>query len=128
MRYLISKNGQPETIILADTSAIADHCAAVLGGTARALADGEIVELPAPPTGSTPAMSKLAFLRRFTAAERIAIRASPNPVVVDFMGLLDLADEVRTDDPDTSQGVQYLEVLGLLSPGRAVNILTPFEG
>lgn len=72
-----------------------------------------------PPQPLTP----LAFLRRFTAAERIAIRASTDPVVSDFLQLLYLAQEVRLDDPDTLAGVDYLEAIGLLAAGRAAAVL-----
>lgn len=68
-------------------------------------------------------ISKLQFLRRFTAEERIVIRASADPVIVDFLHLLDLAQEVRLDDADTQAGVRYLESAGLLAAGRAEAIL-----
>ncbi len=68
-------------------------------------------------------LTKLQFLRLFTTAERIAIRASADPVIVDFLQLLDLAQDVRLDDPDTVQGVHYLESEGLIAPGRAAEIL-----
>ena len=81
---------------------------------------------------STPApveailnLTKLEFLRRFTAEERIAIRASTNPIIVDFMELLNLAENVRLDDADTIAGVNYLESIALLAVGRAAIILTP---
>ena len=124
MRYLITVDAIPHNIILADTQEIADHCASIVGGTARLLADDERVEFPesAEPIRETQ-LTKLQFLRRFTAPERIAIRASTNPVIVDFMSLLDLAQDVRLDDPDTVAGVNYLETLTLISKGRAADVL-----
>lgn len=74
------------------------------------------------PRPSVP-ISKLTFLRRFTAPERIAIRASVDPIIVDFMGLLDMASEVMLDDPDTMAAVGYFEQQGLLTAGRAEEIL-----
>lgn len=74
------------------------------------------------PRPSVP-ISKLAFLRRFTAPERIVIRASADPIIVDFMGLLDMASEVVLDDPDTIAAVGYFEQQGLLAAGRAEEIL-----
>lgn len=68
-------------------------------------------------------ITKLQFLRRFTAEERIAIRASSDPIIVDFMALLDLAEEVRVDDPDTTAAVAYLTAMGLLAAGRDAEIL-----
>ena len=123
MRYLISIDSVPSNIILADSQAIADHCASVVGGTARLLADDEVVEFPQPEPIRELQLTKLQFLRRFTTAERIAIRASTNPVIVDFMSLLGLALDVRLDDPDTVQGVEYLESLNLIGEGRAAEIL-----
>lgn len=123
MRYLISVDAVPNNVILADSQAIADHCASVVGGTARLLADDERVEFPQPEIQREVQLTKLQFLRRFTTAERIAIRASTNPVIVDFMQLLDLALDVRLDDPDTVTGVQYLESLTLIGAGRAAEIL-----
>lgn len=123
MRYLISIDAIPHNIILADSQEIADHCASIVNGTARLLADDEVVEFPEPEPVREIQLTKLQFLRRFTAAERIAIRASSNPVIVDFMQLLDLAQDVRLDDADTVAGVNYLEQLGLIGEGRAAEIL-----
>ena len=69
-------------------------------------------------------LTRLEFLRRFTSAERIAIRASTDPVVVDFLSLLDAAQEVRTDDADTVAGIGYLATTGLLAAERAAEILS----
>ena len=79
---------------------------------------------PASPGPPVP-LSQLEFLRRFTAEERMAIRAAPDPVIVDFLHLLDLAQEVRLDDADTQAGVRHLESVGLLAAGRAEAILAP---
>lgn len=68
-------------------------------------------------------LTQLNFLRRFTAPERIAIRASADPVVIDFLHLLSLAQSVRLDDADTLAGVGYLEQAGLVAVGRAAEIL-----
>ncbi len=70
-----------------------------------------------------PALTQLTFLRRFTAEERVVIRASADPLVVDFLHLLGLAQEIRLDDADTVAGVNYLESLGLLAEGRAAVVL-----
>ncbi len=78
--------------------------------------------VPADPVSPEP-LTQLAFLRRFTAEERIAIRASTDPVVQDFLHLLGLAQEIRLDDYDTMAGVGYLESLGLLDEGRTAVVL-----
>ena len=124
MRYLITVDGIPHTAILADTQEIADHCASIVGGTARLLGDTEIIEFPQSEPIREVQLTKLQFLRRFTTAERIAIRASTNPVIVDFMQLLDLAQDVRLDDQDTVAGVKYLESMTLIGNGRAAEILS----
>lgn len=74
---------------------------------------------PVPPA----VLSPLAFLRRFTADERVAIRGSVDPYVQDFYHLLDKATEVRLDDPDTVAGMGYLVSIGLLTQPRADAIL-----
>lgn len=89
--------------------------------------DGCIIELAAedPPSEPQPSvqLTQLAFLRRFTPQERIAIRTSVDPIIIDFLHLLNLAQDVRLDDPDTIAGVQYLEQQDLLAEGRAAVIL-----
>jgi hypothetical protein len=68
-------------------------------------------------------MSKLAFLQRFTVTERVAIRASTDPIVLDFMELLGIAQDVDTTYPDTVSAINYIESLGLIDTGRAAAIL-----
>lgn len=71
-------------------------------------------------------MTKLDFLRRFSAEERIAIRtvAKTNPVLEDYMAMIDLAQDIDTADTDTKTGVQMLESVGLIAAGRAQEILS----
>lgn len=79
------------------------------------------------PEAAAPArtLSKLQFLRLLTQAERIAFRqaAKVNPVMEDFLALLDLADHVDKDDPDVVAGLYSAEEAGVLAPGRAAEIL-----
>lgn len=84
----------------------------------------------AEPEGSatTPGVTvwtQLAFLRRMTSAERVAIRAlaKTDPNAEDFMELLAAADEVRSDDQDVMAGLQYLPDVGTLAAGRMAEIL-----
>ncbi len=62
-------------------------------------------------------ISGVAFLRRFTQAQRIAIRdlAKTNPAVDDFMRLLDATiaqgGMIDLDDKDTIGGVNYVAYL-----------------
>jgi len=69
-------------------------------------------------------LSPLEFLRRFTTAERIGVRAAAlvNPIIGDFMDLLDRAGVVQRGDADLMMGLQYLVSQGLLTPERAVEI------
>ncbi len=78
---------------------------------------------PAPP--AVRHLTQFQYLMRFTRAERIAIRgaAASNPVVSDFVKLLDtMTDVVNLDDPDTVAGLNALEAAGLICTGRAVTI------
>lgn len=80
----------------------------------------EVEAAPVPRT-----ITKLEYLRRFTTAERVAIRAAAaaNPVLEDYLKLMELAQEINLDDPDTVAAVQMLEQAGLIAPGRAVEVL-----
>jgi hypothetical protein len=75
--------------------------------------------LPAPEV----VMSRIDFMRRFTPAERVSIRASTDPYVRDIEELLRAADTVSLSHPDTQQGIGYLMHIGLLSPERGAEIL-----
>jgi hypothetical protein len=69
--------------------------------------------------------TKLEYLRRFTQNERIAIRTAAKavPQLEDYMALLELATEIRSDDPDIVSALQMLEGAGLIGAGRAQEIL-----
>ena len=69
--------------------------------------------------------TKLEYLRRFTQAERIAIRGAAKvvPELEDYLQLLELATEVRSDDPDIASALAMLEGAGLIGAGRAGEIL-----
>ena len=121
--YLINPENEIINSVLADTPELA-----LLGtpsGTVAVTELGAEHYYPVLPAVNGPAepITKLAFLRRFTAEERIAIRASIDPVIVDFMMLLDLSQELVTTDPDTRAGIEYLVAQGLLTLERAEMIL-----
>ena len=65
------------------------------------------------------------FLKRFSQDERIAVRelARADSRIEDFVHLLDRAEEVRSDDPDTLGGLARLTELGVLAEGRMAEIL-----
>ena len=72
---------------------------------------------------TTAQLTRLEFLTRFTASERIAIRASTDPIVVDFMELLNLATYIDVGDQNTIDGVNYLASQNLIAAGRVAEIL-----
>jgi hypothetical protein len=80
---------------------------------------------PPPPPPPHVRLTKLEFMRRFSQNERIAFRmaAANNWQLADYLHMLDLAEEVFIDDPDTVNGVQALEAMNIIAPGRATEIL-----
>lgn len=70
-------------------------------------------------------LTKLDFLNRMTAPERIGIReaAKVSPAIHDYMAMLDAAQDVDLTDARTIGGVQALEAAGLIGDGRAAEIL-----
>lgn len=123
MRYVLEKDGYAVNVILADSDAMAQHAADLVGATARLLGDGEVPNfVPEPFQPRETILTQLAFLRRFTAQERIAIRSSSDPVIIDFLHLVNLAQDVNLDDPDTADGLAYLEAQQLIAQGRAAEI------
>lgn len=74
--------------------------------------------------GTTLPLSPYEFLSRMTPQERIGIRtsASTDPVIADFMALLDRADVVHPMNPDVQMGLGYFVQQGILSADRAAVI------
>jgi len=68
-------------------------------------------------------VTRLEFMRRFTPEQRIAIRASNDPMIIDGRELLEMATDVSADDPDTIRYVRYLEQQGFISVEDADRIL-----
>lgn len=70
-------------------------------------------------------LTKLEYLRRFTPQERVTIRqaAKAEPVLEDYLAMLELAENIDTNDADTIAAVNMLEMSGLIATGRAVEIL-----
>jgi len=81
---------------------------------------------PAPEAPSDMRVTQLAFLQRFTLAERMSIRAArtTDPVVDDFMDLVDKATFIDLARDDTEAGVGYLVQIGKVTAERAESILT----
>lgn len=131
MRAVLIKDGVVDNIIDADDvlRAIASHPGCiVLGDTGQAIGDlwdGERFSRPVPAPVAPLPLTRLEFLRRFTAAQRIAIRtaAQTNPIIADALQLLDLAQEVRLDDPDTLALAGYLVAVGLIADADRAALL-----
>ena len=94
-------------------------------------------EPEAPAVAAPRIVSVLGFRRRFTPDEKAAIEwaAVDRPDQPDEMRMqaaslrATLADQaaaqfIDLEDPATARGVQGLEVLGILAPGRALEIIT----
>ncbi len=77
-----------------------------------------------PPPEPVTVVSRLDFLRRFTRAERIALRAAEttDPVVADFLLMLTLAEDVELTSADVTEGLTYLEANGFVTAERGVAI------
>ncbi|MBL1267660.1 MAG: hypothetical protein COA87_007910 [Halomonas sp.] len=71
-------------------------------------------------------LTRLQFMRRFTDAERAAIRAArdsgESQDLLDFWELLQLASQINVNDADIHTGVGMLEHAGLIEAGRAEQI------
>ena len=93
------------------------------GAIGSTYANGAFTAPPAAPTPAHVWVSAVEFMRRFTPAERITIRGSTDPIVVDFLDLLDKAQDVDVKDSLTQQAVGYLEQTGLIGSGRSGQIL-----
>jgi hypothetical protein len=88
-----------------------------------------------PPPAPVPprVISKLAFRRRFTLAERVALDGAPDNVALPdavrgplrtMATDLSLAEEIYLDDEGVIAGLALLEQVGLLTTGRALEIRT----
>lgn len=87
----------------------------------RLVSDAPVIEQP------VTTMTKLTFMRRFSAQELIALReaAKTDPILDDAQRLLDWAQEVDVADPDTQRLVGYLAQIGIIEPEDVVRILAP---
>jgi len=88
------------------------------------LYDGSTFAPPAPVV-LPKIISKVQYLKRFTQAERVAVReaAKVSPIVDDYIRLMDAASDIDLADPDTVDGVNALEAAGLLAAGRSAEVL-----
>lgn len=86
-------------------------------------------ETPPPVTPVQVKISRLAFITRFTDAEAVALDLSSQGATVKaasmrrYMQKVNAAEFIDLNRPDTRIGVQTLEAVGLLAPGRSIVIL-----
>lgn len=120
LRYVLDENGQvvDQYAGMTDDEAVAAHVAKQIAENAA-----REWQIAAEQSFKNATVTKLAYLRRFTQAERIAVNGSADPIVQDFMTMLNMAEEIVLIDPDTVAGTNYLEQLGLIGEGRAAEIL-----
>lgn len=83
---------------------------------------------PEPPVVYKSILTPLEFLNRFTDEEALTIisLSKTTPSVELWWIKYNKAQDIDLDDPQTIDGVTSLETVGILSPGRAVEILTKY--
>jgi hypothetical protein len=132
MDVLLIKDGKVENCICADSVSRAqqfypDHICIERTDALRGFGPGDLYDgtnfSKAPYVRVIVPVTRLEFLRRFTPEQRIAIRASTDPMVIDGRELLDMASDVSADDPDTILYVRYLQQQGFISAEDADRIL-----
>ena len=134
MDVLLIKNGVVDNCIAADSVERAqqfypDHICIERTNALREFGPGDLYDgtnfsHPPPVVRPPEPITRLEFLRRFTPEQRITIRASQDPVIIDGNELLALAEEVRLDDPDTVRLVNYMVQQGLITHADADQILS----
>lgn len=102
-----------------DINLVLSERAAILNAQLAARAAAQAIVF-----GTTLPLSPYEFLSRMTPQERIGIRsaASSDPIIEDFMALLDRADVVHPLNPDVQAGLAYFVATGLLTAERAAVI------
>ena len=132
MDVFLIKDGKVDNCICADSVARAqqfypDHICIERTDALRGLGPGDLYDgtnfSKAPYVRVIVPVTRLEFLRRFTPEQRIAIRASTDPLIIDGRELLDMASDVSADDPDTILYVRYLQQQGFISAEDADRIL-----
>lgn len=91
------------------------------GGIGSTYSAGVFSEPPAPQ--SVRKISRIDFMRRIPVAKRIGIRQSTDPVVVDFLAMLDVVEQVELDNSDTIAGKNYLVQQGLLTADEGAALI-----
>ena len=81
---------------------------------------------PEPVPVKPPTVKAIDYKMLFTSAERIASKASTDPVMVDLMTLLDDPRTTHIDlsRPSLGEALDYMTFIGILAVGRKAEILT----
>lgn len=81
---------------------------------------------PEPVPVKPPTVKAIDYKMLFTSAERIAAKASIDPVMVDLMELLGDPRTTHIDlsRPSIGEALDYMTLLGILAVGRKAEILT----
>jgi hypothetical protein len=126
MRAAFIKDGQVANIVVyADGAPLPAGYVALAPGQAVNTGDGYAGGVFTPAVVATPrVISSLAFMRRLTSAEIAAIEAHPVPDVRRLLVEATAAVEIDLADPVTIGGVQTLEALGVITSGRAAQVLS----
>lgn len=133
---VIFKNGKPQATVADDYTAQAGEVV-IAAGPAMTAADAfdwqYLNGAWVPPTPVNPRiLTPLQFRQRLTLAERVALDGfedSALPVQAKAMLRTLLADlavakDVDLDNPSTVQGLQFIESVGIIAPGRAAQIVS----
>jgi len=82
------------------------------------------LDFDTPTPAAAPVWTRLDFMLRFSAAERIAIRRArqTSDPVDDFFNLVEMADSLHSDHPLVAQGLAFMVARGFLTQARADEI------
>lgn len=86
---------------------------------------------PAPVYNGRRILTRLEFVRMFPVEERVAVfnyDVAPLPdqykaIIRTLLEQMKIAEEINLDDPDIVYSVNLLETLGIVTPGRAAEVL-----
>lgn len=98
---------------------------ALSGDPSEANAAADIAHAIANPTAAPFTLTRLEFLSRLTDAEKLAILTASDAGAVIFRTMFLAANVIDSADPRMTDGLAYLEALGLLAPGRPAELLIP---
>jgi hypothetical protein len=76
----------------------------------------QMVQTSAYVNGIRRSVSLRTFMQRFSTSQRIAIRESTDPIIIDMLDILKGHFVVELDDPTTIASVDYLVTAGYITP------------